>query len=163
MKNKLVTALNMIVWLQLAMMSSILSTSAACAAEPSLPAKLYHATPIENAINITEVGLQPRSGPDADKYISMSGKETGATTLSRKASDVVFRVKSNDLDKTKWKKQGAGSNEWRGTESIDKSSLEYCFFTGKNGAAFKKIDEFKTEDKVKNYIQSEEKKKTKAK
>jgi hypothetical protein len=55
----------------------------------------------------------------------MSGVESGAVTLVSQASDVIFRVDTTRLNATKWVQQGAGKKEWRGTEGIPQTALEY--------------------------------------
>ncbi|KPF67248.1 hypothetical protein IP84_13970 [beta proteobacterium AAP99] len=55
----------------------------------------------------------------------MSGAESGAVTLVSQASDVIFRVKTTHLNATKWVEQGAGKKEWRGTEGVPRTVLEY--------------------------------------
>ena len=93
---------------------------------------LYHAAPCTVAGLIIEGGLQPRSGKkDGSEplYLCMSAKESGATTLRRQGSDIIFRVLFSTLDKS-WKKTGAGSAEWRGYETLDKSRLEFRRYLG---------------------------------
>jgi len=96
-----------------------------------MPKHLFHATPKTNAQGILDTGLQPRSVGGAEtSYLCMSGTEDGATTLGRAASDIIFRVESSDLDAKSWSKSGAGKQEWRSTEGIDKDLLEYRRFLG---------------------------------
>jgi hypothetical protein len=95
-----------------------------------MPTYLYHATSAETAKLIANkdsgTGLKAMSGAkDQEKYLCMSGTEKGAVTLNSRANDVIFRVKFSDLDEKKWTKTGAGKEEWRGTQSIDKGLLEY--------------------------------------
>ena len=97
----------------------------------SMPTYLYHATPKTYAQSILDTGLQPRSvGGEETTYLCMSGTESGATTLGRAASDIIFRVKSSNLDVKSWSKRGAGKQEWRSKEGIDKDLLEYRRFLG---------------------------------
>lgn len=91
-----------------------------------MPPYLYHATPVGNAESIVRNGLEPRSvGGEANRYLSMSGTERGATTLGSQASDIIFRVQSRNLNADLWSRRGAGDNEWRSTEGIDARFLEY--------------------------------------
>jgi hypothetical protein len=92
----------------------------------SMPTYLYHATLKIYAQSIADNGLQPRSvGGEKTKYLCMSGTESGATTLGAQASDIIFRVKSLNLNASSWSKRGAGKQEWRSTEGIDRDFLEY--------------------------------------
>ena len=70
-------------------------------------------------------GLKPLSGKEGAKYLCMSEKEDGAITLQNRANDVKFRVLFSALDAAKWKKDGAGKEEWRSPEGIAKNLLEY--------------------------------------
>ncbi len=97
-----------------------------------MPTYLYHATPKTNAQSILDTGLQPRSvGGEETTYLCMSGTESGATTLGRAASDIIFRVNFSNLDAKSWSKSGAGKQEWRSKEGIDKDLLEYRRYLGK--------------------------------
>jgi ribosomal protein S18 acetylase RimI-like enzyme len=84
---------------------------------------LYHAAPKKWVATIQQEGLKPFSGTD-DKYLCMSAKESGATTLGRAASDVVFRVSTKLLNPDLWEKAGRGEAEWRGKEAIAPQNLD---------------------------------------
>lgn len=60
----------------------------------------------------------------------MSGQLAGATTLERRASDVVFRVNTANLNAALWNSSGAGAAEWRGTETIPAANLQWRKFLG---------------------------------
>lgn len=97
----------------------------------TLPQYFYHATPKKNARAIAQNGLQARSvGGQEGAYLCMSGVESGATTLGRAASDIVFRVASSNLDPQSWTKSGAGKEEWRSTADVPGASLEYRRYLG---------------------------------
>ena len=89
------------------------------------PDYLYHAAPIESAKQIARHGLEMRSGTATDKYLCMSAKESGATTLRGQATDIIFRVPFAHLDSDVWAEAGAGKAEWRGKQNIAESLLEY--------------------------------------
>ncbi len=91
-----------------------------------MPTYLYHATLKENAASIARTGLQPRSkGGQEEAYLCMSGSEQGATTLGRRANDVIFRVKSSSLNALTWNYAGAGKEEWRSDIGIPAADLQY--------------------------------------
>lgn len=94
-----------------------------------MPTYLYHATPKENAASIARNGLQTRSGQD-EAYLCMSGSEQGATTLGRRANDIIFRVKSSSLNALSWNYSGAGKEEWRSDVGIPAADLQYRRFLG---------------------------------
>ncbi len=99
--------------------------------QPQLPRYLYHATAFGNAVSIARNGLQARSvGGSEVPYLCMSGELSGATTLERRASDIIFRVSSDKLDRKIWSKSGAGKSEWRSTSGVNKGKLEYRRFLG---------------------------------
>lgn len=93
----------------------------------TMPAHLYHATPAIYAASIAATGLQPRSvgGGAVSPYLCMSGTESGAATLGSNSSDIIFRVKSSNLNASKWIKSGAGKAEWRSTDTIPAVHLQY--------------------------------------
>jgi hypothetical protein len=98
-----------------------------------MPTHLYHATSSEIAILVAKNGLQCRSkGNKGDDtlYLCMSAVESGATTLQRKANDVIFRATYADLNSSAWKATGAGEKEWRGTEPIGADKLMYRRYLG---------------------------------
>lgn len=98
---------------------------------PDIPDFLYHAAPLEAALKIANTGLKPMSkGGRPKAYLCMSAVEEGATTLQRKASDIVFRVAGAKLNKSEWEKSGAGKEEWRSEKEIDKGLLECRRFLG---------------------------------
>lgn len=109
----------------------------AVAPPPVLPAYLYHAAPHSAALLISTSALQPRSGPADALYLCMSGTLQGATTLQRRASDIVFRVSRNNLTAARWSKHGAGMEEWRGTETIAPADLEWRRYIG--GGAWQNV------------------------
>jgi RNA:NAD 2'-phosphotransferase (TPT1/KptA family) len=92
-----------------------------------LPKHLYHATPLKFAEAIATGGLQPRSGAPA--YLCMSGKLSGATTLGRQSSDIVFRVETTQAMNADWVPQGAGKAEWRSKEGIAADCLKYVRYS----------------------------------
>jgi|GEM_PF-3451980 len=94
------------------------------------PTYLYHAAPKKVAWSIYDNGLELRSGPVGNKYLCMSGKLAGAVTLQHLSSDIVFRVATATLDRTKWECSGAGEAEWRGTETIPSANLEWRRYLG---------------------------------
>jgi RNA:NAD 2'-phosphotransferase (TPT1/KptA family) len=99
--------------------------------DDDLPAYLYHATPRETLPLVAEGGLKALSVGGSDKpYLCMSGVEDGATTLQRRASDIVFRVASSRLNAQDWKQSGAGKQEWRSFNGIPPGLLEYRRFLG---------------------------------
>ena len=98
--------------------------------QESMPLYFYHATPSVNARSIALRGLQPRSVGGAGPYLCMSGIESGATTLGRAASDIIFRVASWNLDRASWQRVGAGLNEWRSTAAIPPQGLEFRRYLG---------------------------------
>jgi hypothetical protein len=98
-----------------------------------MPTYLYHATSSEVAPLVTANGLLCRSKGNKDDntlYLCMSAQESGATTLQRKANDVIFRVVYTDLNSSAWKAIGAGQKEWRGTEPVGVNKLEYRRYLG---------------------------------
>lgn len=94
----------------------------------TLPPFLYHATPCHIALDhIFTGGLVPRSGEVEDRYLCMSSDIKGATTKTRSASDIIFRVRP-PAGMT-WTSEGAGQSEWRGRgETIAVSQLMYRRF-----------------------------------
>jgi len=93
---------------------------------PPMPPYLYHATPKGNGASIAKSGLQPRSvGGSKTTYLCMSGAEAGAATLGSQASDIIFRVETSKLNAASWSESGAGKKEWRSTDTIAASALEY--------------------------------------
>ncbi|MBN3895955.1 MAG: DUF4157 domain-containing protein [Nostoc sp. NOS(2021)] len=97
----------------------------------TLPPYFYHATSKANARAIAQNGLQPRSvGGQQGTYLCMSGVRNGATTKERAASDIIFRVKSSNLNAQSWTKQGAGTEEWRSTAGVPGNLLEYRRYLG---------------------------------
>ena len=98
-----------------------------------MPETLYHATSSEVAVLVAAGGLQCRSKGDKDDdtlYLCMSAEESGATTLQRKANDVIFRVAFDQLNSSAWKAAGRGQKEMRGTEEISFDKLEYRRYLG---------------------------------
>lgn len=98
-----------------------------------MPTYLYHATSSEVAPLVAANGLlclSSGSKDDPTLYLCMSAQESGATTLQRKANDVIFRVRFDDLNSSAWKVKGAGQAEWRGTEPIEAGKLEYRRYLG---------------------------------
>lgn len=96
----------------------------------TLPEYLYHATSKENAVKIARSCLKPRS---TGRLLCMSGKEEGVTTLSPRAVDIIFRVKTIYLISNHWTKSGAGKDEWRSHDTIPNYHLEFNFFLRDNG------------------------------
>jgi hypothetical protein len=93
---------------------------------------LFHATSHENAFLIVRgVGLEPRSG--GGTYLCMSASEKGATTLERKATDVIFCVSVAHLTLANWHEEGAGEKEWRGTDTIPIANLIYRRYLNGDG------------------------------
>ena len=98
---------------------------------PNLPSYLYHASNATTAQLINQSGLKALSvGGEDQPYLCMSGKLEGATTLDRKASDVIYRVSSSKLHPRLWRKSGAGKEEWRSNYGIPASLLESRRFLG---------------------------------
>lgn len=80
------------------------------------PAYLFHAAPKDVAPLILRGGLEARSASElgSGSYLAMSAQESGATTLNRASSDIVFRVNTSTLMRDNWRNWGAGQAEWRG-------------------------------------------------
>ena len=112
----------------------------AAEAVEAFPPFLYHAAPKDIAALIMTGGLEVRSECVEGKRLCMSGIESGATTLKRQASDVVFRVDTSKLDRAAWDKRGAGKVEWRSAAGIAPEQLQWKrFLNGKGWQAVKAV------------------------
>lgn len=93
-------------------------------------AYLYHAAPLKVFLLIKAGGLKALSkGGKAGTYLCASSDLNGATTLQRRANDVVFRIDTtNDPG---WYQEGAGQAEWRKDSGVAVASLTCQRFQAK--------------------------------
>lgn len=87
----------------------------------------YHATAATNSAGIAEHGLQPYSrpganNPDRRNYISLAGTLDGANTLNNRATDIMIRVKREDVPDCV---AIAGGNEYRSYSPIAVALLQF--------------------------------------
>ena len=97
-----------------------------------IPQYLYHAAPLSVFLLIKAGGLKALSkGGKNGTYLCASSDLNGATTLGRRANDVIFRIDTTgDL---LWYQEGAGQAEWRKNSGVGVISLTCRRYQAKVG------------------------------
>jgi hypothetical protein len=118
------------------------------------PQYLYHAAPLKVFLLIKAGGLKALSkGGRAGTYLCASDQEGGATTLERRANDVIFRIDTTGDDG--WYEEGAGKNEWRKDSAVAPGSLKCRRFQKKapnrQNTAYDTIDDYVTKYGIKAF------------